>query len=102
LLPFAFRKENPSNLKSEVLIDEEIKSISVFDEIYVKNFLFKPDELVSNSFEIFIKSPTYVEIEENIEKQLELIKKVFSNNADLEKIILDFENLSKSFKTTQS
>jgi len=102
LLPFSLKKENSSNLKPEVIFDEELKSVSIFNEEYVKTFLFKQDELVNNSFEVFIKSPTYTEIEENIEKQLEWIKKVFSNNLNLDKIILDFEILSKSFKTTQS
>ena len=102
LLPFALRKENPSNLKSEVIFDEDVKNVSIFNEEYVKTFLFKQDELVSNSFEVFIKSSNYIEIEKNIEKQLETIKTVFSKNGDLDQIILDFENLSKSFKTTQS
>ncbi|MDD2908118.1 MAG: AAA family ATPase [Candidatus Gracilibacteria bacterium] len=102
LLPFSLKKENSSNLKPEVIFDEELKSVSIFNEEYVKTFLFKQDELVNNSFEVFIKSPTYTEIEKNIETQLETIKKVFSNNQHLDKIILDFENLSKSFKTTQS
>ncbi|MDD4151784.1 MAG: AAA family ATPase, partial [Candidatus Gracilibacteria bacterium] len=102
LLPFSLKKENPTNLKPEVIFDKKIESVSIFNEEYVKNFLFKQDELVNNSFEVFIKSPTYIEIENNIEKQLGIIKKVFSDNQDLDKIILDFENLSKSFKTTQS
>ncbi len=102
LLPFSLKKENPSNLKPEVIFDEEINSVSIFNEEYVKTFLFKQEELLNNSFEVFIKSPTYIEIEKNIEDQLDIIKKVFSDNQDLDQIILDFENLSKSFKTTQS
>lgn len=101
LLPFSLRNKNPTNLKPEVEIDEEIKSVSIFDEEYVKEFLFKQDELVSNSFEIFIKTPKYIELTENIEKQLEKIKNVFSSNKELKQSILDFESLSKSFKTTQ-
>jgi ABC-type Mn2+/Zn2+ transport system ATPase subunit len=101
LLPFKLRKENPDNLKSEVVINNEINSVSIFNEEYVKQFLFKPDELVSNSFEIFIKTPKYLETEVKIEKQLEDIKKIFVDNTELDQIILDFENLSKSFKTTK-
>jgi hypothetical protein len=79
-----------------------VKSISIFNEEYVKNILFKKDELINNSFEIFIETTKYKENTKNIEEQLEGIKKVFSNNEELEETILDFDNLSKSFKTTQS
>lgn len=101
LLPFNLRKENPDNLESIVEIDEEVKSILVFNEEYVKQFLFKQDTLINNSFEIFIKDSKYVETEKNIEKQLKEIKKIFIDNEELEQTILDFENLSKSFKTTK-
>ncbi len=102
LLPFKLQKGNPNGLKSEVLIEEgDLKSISIFNEEYVKQFLFKPDELISNSFEIFIKTERYLVNEKNIENQLESIKNVFVDNHELEQIILDFENLSKGFKTTK-
>lgn len=101
LLPFSLRNENPDNLESIVEINEEIKSIFIFNEEYVKQFLFQQEELLHNSFEILIKTPKYIEITGNIEKQLEEIKNVFSDNKDLEQTILDFESLSKSFKTTQ-
>lgn len=102
LLPFKLQKENPQELKPEVKIQDSIvKSIAIFNEEYVKQFLFRKDELVNNSFEIFIKTPKYRETEEKIEKQLEIIKKVFADNKQLENVILDFENLSKSFKTTK-
>ena len=101
LLPFKLRKENQENLSAEVKIDVGIKSVLVFDEEYVSQFLFKQDELVSNSFEVFIKTKEYIETEKNIEVQLEDIKKVFLNNEELNQVISDFDSLSKSFKTTQ-
>ncbi len=101
LLPFGLKNANPDNLKPSVEINEEIKSIFIFNEEYVKQFLFQKEELLHNSFEILIQTPKYIKITENIEKQLKEIKNVFSNNKNLEKIILDFESLSKSFKTTQ-
>src|SRR3989344_474651 len=101
-LPFKLQKENPNNLKSEVIIkDGKLESVLSFNEKYVKQYLFKADELLSNSFEILVKTPKYIETEEKIEKQLGEIKKIFLNNEELDRIILDFENLSKSFKTTK-
>jgi ABC-type Mn2+/Zn2+ transport system ATPase subunit len=100
LTPFKV-KNTDSETKPEVIIPESIKSVMIFNEEYLSQFVYKEDELLSNSFEIFIKTPSYLETEKNIEKQLETIKKVFLDNKELDKIILDFENLSKSFKTTK-
>lgn len=100
LTPFKV-KNTDLETKPEVVIPENIKSVMIFNEEYLSQFVYKEDELISNSFEIFIKTPNYIETEKNIEKQLETIKKVFLDNKELDKIILDFENLSKSFKTTK-
>ena len=100
LTPFKV-KSAKSEIKSEAIIPEDIRSVSIFNEEYLNQFVYKEDELISNSFQIFIQTPSYLETEKKIEIQLEIIKKVFLNNSDLDKIILDFENLSKSFKTTK-
>ncbi|CAC9644818.1 hypothetical protein [uncultured Gammaproteobacteria bacterium] len=102
LLPFKLQDDNPENLQPKINIDnsEDLKSTLVFNEEYLNQFIYKEDELISNSFEIFIKTPQYVKIVEDIDKQLERIKNIFSRNTDLDKIISDFESLSKSFKTT--
>jgi energy-coupling factor transporter ATP-binding protein EcfA2 len=102
LLPFKLQDDNPENLQPKINIDngEDLKSTLVFNEEYLNQFIYKEDELISNSFEIFIKTPQYVKIVEDIDKQLERITNIFSRNTDLDKIISDFESLSKSFKTT--
>lgn len=100
LKPFKV-KNTQLETKSEVIIPEDIQFISIFNEEYLNQFVYKEDELISNSFQIFIQTPNYLETEIKIELQLETIKKVFLNNHELDKIILDFENLSKSFKTTK-
>jgi ABC-type Mn2+/Zn2+ transport system ATPase subunit len=96
LTPFKV-KNTDSETKPEVIIPDNIKSVMIFNEEYLSQFVYKEDELISNSFEIFIKTPSYLETEKNIEKQLETIKKVFLDNQELDTIILDFESLSKSF-----
>jgi ABC-type Mn2+/Zn2+ transport system ATPase subunit len=86
----------------ELTISDQISSIHIFNEDYLNQFLFKEDELISNSYEIFINTPEYKKSTDEIEQLLADIKKVFSENEDLDKIIADFENLSKSFATTQT
>ena len=59
LLPFKLRKENPDKKQPEVKGAEALKNIMCFDEKYVSQFVFKPDELLSNSFDIFIRTDAY-------------------------------------------
>lgn len=101
LIPFKHRKEEVE-VTPEILINEEVNSVLIFNEEYLNQFLFKEDELISNSYEIFINTPEFKNTTEQIEELLSEIKKVFSENVNLNKIIADFENLSKSFATTQS
>ncbi len=101
LTPFKLRGIE-TELAPEVTINEEINTILIFNDDYLNQFLFKEDELISNSYEIFIKTPEYTNTITQIEQLLSEIKKVFSENENLEKIIVDFESLSKSFATTQT
>jgi hypothetical protein len=101
LLPFKHRNAEFIS-DPEILTDEDINSVLIFNEDYLNQFLFKEDELISNSFEIFINTPEHKRTTEQIEHHLSEIKKIFSENDDLNKIISDFENLSKSFATTQT
>lgn len=91
-----------SDKAPEVIVPNEIKSVLIFNEEYLNQFTYRKDELVANSFEIFIKTPDYANSVERIGLILEEIKKVFSENAELDLIISDFESLSKSFATTQT
>jgi ABC-type Mn2+/Zn2+ transport system ATPase subunit len=101
LIPFKHRNSE-IEVTPEIIMTEEIKSVLIFNEEYLDQFLFKEDELISNSYEIFINTPEYKVSTEQIEQLLSDIKKVFSENEDLNKTISDFENLSKSFATTQT
>ncbi|TDB66797.1 ATP-binding protein [Arundinibacter roseus] len=101
LIPFKHRNSE-IEIVPEIIMNEEIKSVLIFNEEYLNQFLFKEDELISNSYEIFINTPEFKLSTDQIEQLLSEIKKVFSDNDDLNKIILDFENLSKSFATTQT
>lgn len=101
LIPFKLRSQD-NQCTPEVIISEEINNVLIFNEEYLNQFLFKKDELISNSYEIFIKTPEYTESILQIEQFLADIKKVFDEDKSLEKIITDFDALSKSFATTQS
>jgi hypothetical protein len=81
---------------------DEIKSVLVFDEHYVSQFVFQPDEVVKNSFEIFIKTPEYQAGIAELDAIFENLKKVFSENAVLDDVIASFTELRNAFTITKS
>jgi ABC-type Mn2+/Zn2+ transport system ATPase subunit len=101
LTPFKLRNTE-TELVPQVEKPVEINNVFIFNEDYLNQFLYKADELISNSFEIFIKTHNYVQSIAKIEEILNGIKNVFLLNQELERTIGDFESLSKSFATTQS
>jgi predicted ATPase len=76
LIPFKFRNEE-SEVFPEVESSEEIKSVLIFNEEYLNQFLFKEDELIANSYQIFIETPEFKNYTNQIEQQLSEIKNVF-------------------------
>lgn len=101
LTPFKIQNSE-SNEKPEILIPEDIKSILIFNEEYLEQFAYQEKELISDSFEIFIKSPNYEKSIEEIQKILETIQKVFQEDDTLKKAIEDFTSLANSFKITST
>ncbi len=91
-----------TDLKPEVILPDGVNSVLIFNEEYLNQFLFKEDELIANSYEIFIKTPEFENYTAQIESLLVDIKQIFTDNERLNQIISDFENLSKSFSTTQT
>ena len=58
--------------------------------------------MIANSYEIFINTQEFKQSMSKIDELLSDIKQVFSGSQELDRIILDFESLSKSFATTQT
>ncbi len=100
LLPFKLRQDNPQNLVPEVDGLAGIGSIRIFNENYLEQFVFKPDELVANSFEIFIKTPDYEQHLQAIEGIVKKTRSAFSEDPDLDLFLTDLRELSGCFKLT--
>jgi hypothetical protein len=71
-------------------------SALVFDDDYVQQFVFQKDEVLKNSFDIFIKTPDYVAAMEAIDILLAGVKQTLTNNAEIE------QTISVSLSETQS
>jgi energy-coupling factor transporter ATP-binding protein EcfA2 len=101
LLPFKYRRGDSGKTPAVVGADE-IKNVLVFDEYYVSQFVFQPDEVVKNSFEIFINTPEYQAGIEELEVIFEDLKKVFLENEALDDVIASFTELRNAFTITKS
>ncbi|MFK5893911.1 MAG: ATP-binding cassette domain-containing protein, partial [Pseudomonadota bacterium] len=76
---------------------DSINTVSIFNEDYVDQFVFKQDEVVNNSFEIFIKTKEYDQKMEEIEKLVFDIRETFKNDDRIDQVIKDLSELSNSF-----
>lgn len=101
LLPFKYRGGTGGKAPA-VRGADEIKEVLVFDEHYVSQFVFQPDEVVKNSFEIFINTPEYQKGIEELEGIFEDLKKIFLENEALDDVIASFTELRNAFTLTKS
>ncbi|SHI38317.1 hypothetical protein [Cycloclasticus pugetii] len=76
---------------------EAISSVKVFDESYINDFTYQPDELLKGSFDILIRDENYDSVMAEIEGLVSQIKNHFNDDRDIEALIGDFDELSSSF-----
>lgn len=67
-----------------------IQSVRVFDEHYVEQYTLVGDDVVPNSFEIYVKTPDYEQKLNEIDSLIKDIKEFFSSNTNLDDIISRF------------
>mgnify|MGYP000586725808 CR=1 FL=1 len=102
LMPFKLRKDNPEKLKPEVNGTETLKKVMCFNEEYVNQFVFKPKELLTNSFDILIKTDAYKQREQEIEALVSNIKQLFSENKEFESLIDTLKEMGSAFKLSKA
>jgi len=102
LMPFKLRKDNSENKQPEVKGAETLKNIMCFNEEYVSKFVYKPDELLSNSFDIFIRTDIYKQRAQEIEELVRNIKQLFSENQELEALIATLKEMGSAFKLSKT
>lgn len=72
-------------------------SIAVFNEEYVNQYVFMEDELVKNSFDIFVKTPRYEQIRDEINGLVSSIRSMFDDTPELESFISDLSEFITCF-----
>ena len=81
---------------------DNIASIAIFNDSYINQFAFQQDEVLTNSFEVFVKTPDYDAHIEAIEKIIAEIKATFRDSPEIDRVIGDLASLSDSFGKAKS
>ena len=103
LRPFKYRGGDQTTLPNpSVQGAQQFKSVVVFDEKYVDQIVFKQDEVVKNSFDIFVKNADYEQKMAEIEGLISEIKNTFKMNVSIDQVLKDLSDLSDSFGKSQS
>jgi len=102
LMPFKYRENNPEKKEASITGMEALENVMCFNEEYVNQFIFKPEELISNSFDIFIRSDAYKKTEHEINELVLTIQQQFTNNSELETLVSNLKELNGAFKVTNS
>jgi len=102
LIPFKHLESKDNLAKPTVNGIGDIQTVAIFNESYISQFAFKQDEVIANSFEIFIRTKDYDQRIEQIENIIAEIKDTFRHSEDLDKTIADLNRLSDSFGKSKS
>jgi len=102
LIPFKhLGSDDPSHTPSVSGLDD-ISSIAVFNDAYINQFAFQQDEVLANSFDVFVKSPGYDTHIQEIETQIAGIKATFRDFPEIDRMIGDLAALEESFGKAKS
>ncbi len=99
LTPYKYLKESPTidNHLPKVDTSEHINNVAIFNEDYVNKYTFLQTDLLSNSFEIFIKTADYDTQMSKIQILIQEIQTAFSSNPELDELINDLSQFIDGF-----
>ncbi len=101
LKPFKYRALS-NQFEPSVQGIEDIRSVLVFDDAYISQFTFQRDEVLKNSFEIFIKTDDFLATMKDIEALFQGIKTTFDDSENLANAISDLKELRDAFGVTKT
>lgn len=81
---------------------ESINSVAVFNEEYIARHIFKEDELIEDSFSIFVKTPKYDEHMKEIERLLKEVSTAFMSHPELNELIDAFSQFVSGFGKSET
>lgn len=78
----------------EVNVNDELTNVLVFDEDFVKNIVFKDDNVIENSFDVFIKTPDYDIRRNQLDERLKTLKVDIGNNLEVLDLLNQLKNIN--------
>ena len=85
-----------------VEITPNLQSVLVFNEDFVNQFVFLKEDIIQNSFEVFLKTPKYDEQKEKLDKRLETLHQIFMDDQGITDLKVLLESISSKFTLTES
>lgn len=73
------------NLAS-VSISPEVGKILVFNEDFVRDIVFKEDEVIQNSFEVFLKTPGYSQKKAQLDQHLQALHNIMKQDEEIQEL----------------
>lgn len=101
LTPFKYR-DDEDGPRPEVEGAEAINSVLTFNDDYVSQFVFQRDEVLKDSFEIFINTDEYKQGVLEIEQVFQSLKETFSDDAEFNQALSGFQELHDAFGLTKT
>ena len=97
LTPYPFIGDNEEGHQPSVIGVPEDVNIAVFNENYVNQYVFLDDELLKNSFEVFVKTENYEQKLAEINRLIANVRAIFEDNPDLESLLQDLNEFISAF-----
>lgn len=101
LTPYKYLLDSDNHKPSVDGIDT-VQGIMIFNEEYVSQYVYQPDELIKDSFKIFVKSQDYDKHMKEIERQLKEINNIFQTHNELDELIYNFRLFIDGFGKSKS
>lgn len=95
LTPFKCRGDE--SVKPSISGLEEYRSVKIFNDDYIEQYFFQQDELVKDSFEIFVRTPDYDSHMQKIEQLVKAIHDTYKNDDTLNELITDLQSFIDSY-----
>lgn len=92
-----FKHIDKVGMQPELIGADSINSVRVFDEKYISEFIFQPNELLKGSFDVFICDQDYKKGMKEIDVLVETIREELAKDRSVEDLIKDFNELSSGF-----
>jgi len=101
LKPLKYLSSDKPEHQPSVNIDLNLSKIVMFDEDYVNNYIFQQEELVKNSFEVFVKTKNYDAQMQEIDTLVSGIRDLVKENSELDGLYHNLDTFLGYFGTSK-